>query len=76
MLVEYLVQSAVVFESIVQLLANAQLRALCGHEAVLLLSVLVNYRKYSNVNACIVKLSILDDDLALNVCICCCCYNY
>lgn len=62
---EYIMISSV-FESLMQLLCKASSRQIHGHNVVLLITLLVNYRKHDASNPYIVKLSILDDELALN----------
>lgn len=64
-LIEYIITTSL-FESFMQLLCSTSSRQLHGHDVVLLLTLLVNYRKHEAANPFIVKLSILGDELALN----------
>lgn len=65
-LLEYIMINSQLFESFVRLLSDPTLRGLYGHDVVILLTLLVNYRKYETTNPFIVQLSILADELALN----------
>ncbi|XP_047128178.1 armadillo-like helical domain-containing protein 3 isoform X1 [Hydra vulgaris] len=54
------------FDTLAQVLANPVLRERHGYEAVIMLCILLNYRKNESVNPYLMKLSLLDDELALN----------
>ncbi|CAB0038225.1 unnamed protein product [Trichogramma brassicae] len=64
-LLEYIINSSI-FESLIDVLRDTPMRNQFGYDVVLVMTLLVNYRKYENANPFIVKLSILDDELALN----------
>ncbi|ENN78319.1 hypothetical protein YQE_05210, partial [Dendroctonus ponderosae] len=55
-----------IFECLVKLLSDVPTRQKHGYDVVLIITLLVNYRKYDATNPYVVKLSILDDELALN----------
>lgn len=58
--------SSTLFECLIKLLCDVPTRQRNGYDVVLIITLLVNYRKYDYANPYIVKLSILDDELALN----------
>lgn len=54
------------FDAFVRLLSDPTFRTQHGHDIVILLTILVNYRKHEATNPYVVQLSILADELALN----------
>lgn len=63
---EFIMANSLLFESLIHLLSQFESRNAHGQNAVLLLTLLVQYRKYESTNPYIVKLSLLDEELALH----------
>ncbi|CAG0882153.1 unnamed protein product [Cyprideis torosa] len=55
-----------IYEVLIELLSNVRSRHEHGRDAVILLTLLVNYRKFESSNPYMVKLSILNEDVALH----------
>ncbi|RNA29751.1 hypothetical protein BpHYR1_047164 [Brachionus plicatilis] len=53
------------FEAIVQIVSDPETRTLYGKDVLLLLTILLQYQKYDSENPFIIKLSILDNEMAL-----------
>lgn len=66
LLLEFFMINNCLFSSFVNILSDPVLRIRHGHDVVILLTLLVNYRKYESANPYIVQLSLLADELALN----------
>ena len=64
-LLEYLLINPV-FDSLILMLAQSDLRAKHGHQAITILTILVQYRKHDSTNPYILNLSILEQELVLH----------
>jgi hypothetical protein len=64
-MLEYLMINSL-FEALVSLLSDADARDHHGYDAAVVLSLLVNYRKHETANLYVIKLSVLDNEIALN----------
>lgn len=63
--IEHFMYNNSIFEAIIQVISSSSLRTLLGRDALLLMTILLQYQKYDSENPYIVKLSILDDEMAL-----------
>lgn len=64
--VEYLMTNEELYDTLLELLSDPVARSRLGSDTVLLLALMVNYRKYEGVNPFIMRLSVLDNELALS----------
>jgi hypothetical protein len=64
-LMEYLMVNSL-FESLMNIFSHPESRDQHGTDTSLVLTILVNYRKFEAANPYVIKLSVLDDELALN----------
>ena len=62
-----LAHSHTLWQIIFQVLSGPGARDHHGYDAAVVLTVLANYRKYEAANPYVIKLSVLDDEIALNV---------
>lgn len=64
-IVDYFMLNSSLFEALIQIISQHKSRLSYGRDALLLLTLLLQYQKYESENPYIGKLSILDDELAL-----------
>lgn len=64
--VEYLMTNEELYDTLLELLTDPVTRSRLGNDTVLLLALMVNYRKYEGVNPFVMRLSVLDNELALS----------
>ncbi|UYV61203.1 C10orf76 [Cordylochernes scorpioides] len=64
-LLEYLMMNSI-FETFIKLLTDNQARANHGYQVTLIMTIIINYRKFDSTNPYIIKLSIVDNLVALN----------
>ncbi len=66
-IMEHLMASGGLFDALVFVMSERKSRLVHGRNALLILTLLIQYRKYESENVYRAKLSLLDDELALTV---------